>query len=161
MGQSPVTDVPALSEPVESTSEDRKAALSAAAIDFNMLIDALGICAYATSTGFSVGQLASMLNSATGWKTTADDLMKVGERITNVTRVFNLRHGLTAKDDALPKRLMQPQTEGGNQGQSIQNFPNLIKEYYTLRKWDTATGKPTKAKLIELGLKKEANELLG
>jgi aldehyde:ferredoxin oxidoreductase len=160
MGQSPVADIPALSESVESVSEDRKAALSAAAIDFNMLIDALGICAYATSTGFSVGQLASMLNAATGWKLTVDNLMKVAERITNVTRAFNLRHGLTARDDSLPKRLMQPQTEGGNQGQSIQSFPNLMKEYYTTRKWDIVTGRPTKAKLIELGLKKEAKELL-
>jgi len=161
MGQSPVTDVPILSEPLEATSEDNKAALSVAAIDFNMLIDALGICSYATSTGFSVGQLASMLNAATGWAMTIDDLMRAGERIANVTRVFNMKHGLTARDDVLPKRLMQPQTEGGNQGQSIKSFPSLIKEYYTLRKWDASSGKPNKSKLIELGLKKEATELSG
>jgi aldehyde:ferredoxin oxidoreductase len=159
MGQSPVADVQALSESVDATSEDHKAALSAAAIDFNMLVDALGICTYATGTGFSVGQLASMLNAATGWSMTIDALMKVGERITNVTRSFNMRHGLTAKDDVLPKRLMQPQTEGGNQGQSIQSFPSLIREYYAIRKWDGATGKPTKAKLIELGLQREARDL--
>jgi aldehyde:ferredoxin oxidoreductase len=161
MGQSPVPDVPILAESVDSTSEDNKAALSVAAINFNMLVDALGMCTYATSTGFSVGQLASLLNAATGWKTTVDDLMKVGERIANVTRSFNIRHGLTAKDDVLPKRLMEQQSEGGNQGQSIQNFSGLIKDYYSLRKWDPASGKPTKQKLLELGLKREAADLWG
>nr|MDO8133596.1 aldehyde ferredoxin oxidoreductase family protein [Candidatus Njordarchaeum guaymaensis] len=161
MGQSPVPDVPSLSEPVDAASEDRKAALSAAAIDFNMIVDALGMCTYATSTGFSAGQLASLLNAATGWRITVDDLLKAGERIANLTRAFNIRHGLTARDDVLPNRLMQPQTEGGNQGQSIQNFQSLVKEYYTLRKWDPATGKPTKEKLAELGLKKEAKDLWG
>ncbi|WXG47456.1 MAG: aldehyde ferredoxin oxidoreductase family protein [Candidatus Atabeyarchaeum deiterrae] len=158
MGQSPVPDVPALSESVDATSEDHKAALSLAAINLNMIIDALGVCTYATSTGFSVGQLASLLNAATGWTISVDDLMKAGERISNVTRAFNIRQGLTAKDDVLPKRLMQPQTEGGNQGQAIQNFAGLIKEYYSLRKWD-ATGKPTEQRLIELGLQKEAENL--
>jgi aldehyde:ferredoxin oxidoreductase len=159
MGQSPVPDIPVLSESWDATSEDRKAALSVAAIDFNMIVDALGICVYATSTGFSAGQLASLLNAATGWRTTAEDLMKAGERIANVTRAFNIRHGLTAKDDVLPKRLMQPQTEGGNQGQSIQSLPSLIKEYYSLRRWDPSTGKPTKQKLLDLGLSKEAKNL--
>jgi aldehyde:ferredoxin oxidoreductase len=159
MGQSPVPDVPILAEPVDSTSEENKAALSAAAINLNMLVDVLGMCTYATSTGFSVGQLASLLNAATGWKMTVDNLMKTGERIANLTRSFNIRHGLTAKDDMLPKRLMQPQTEGGNQGQSVQNFPSLIKEHYSLRKWDPTSGKPTKQKLLELGLKKEAADL--
>jgi aldehyde:ferredoxin oxidoreductase len=159
MGQSPVPDVPVLSESWDATSEDRKATLSVAAIDFNMIVDVLGICVYATSTGFSAGQLVSLLNAATGWRTTAEDLMKLGERIANVTRAFNIRHGLTAKDDVLPKRLMQPQTEGGNQGQSIQSLPSLIKEYYSLRKWDPSTGKPTKQKLLDLGLSKEAKNL--
>jgi aldehyde:ferredoxin oxidoreductase len=92
---------------------------------------------------------------------TAYELMRAGERIANVTRSFNIGHGLTAKDDILPKRLMQTQTEGGNQGQSVQNFPGLIKDYYSLRKWDPVTGKPTKQKLLELGLKKEAADLWG
>ncbi|WXG44814.1 MAG: aldehyde ferredoxin oxidoreductase family protein [Promethearchaeati archaeon SRVP18_Atabeyarchaeia-1] len=161
MGQSPVPDIPILSESVESTSEERKAALSVAAIDFNMIVDAIGMCTYAVSTGFSVGQLTSLLNATTGWGITAGELMKAGERIANLTRSFNIRHGLTAKDDVLPKRLMEPQSEGGNQGQSIQKFPSLIKEYYSLRKWDAATGKPTKQKLLELGLKKEAKDLWG
>lgn len=161
MGQSIVPDVPALSQPVDATSEDQKAALSIAAINFNMVVDALGVCTYATSTGFSAEQLASLLNAATGSRMTANDLMKAGERIASVTRAFNIRHGLTAKDDVLPARLMLPQTEGGNQGQKIQNFEELIKEYYTLRKWDLTTGKPTKEKLIELGLRKEAKDLWG
>jgi aldehyde:ferredoxin oxidoreductase len=159
MGQSPVPDVPMLSESMEATSEDRKAALSFVAVNWNMLIDTLGVCAYATSTGFSLGQLTSLLNAATGWALTPDELMKAGERIANLTRAFNIRHGLTAKDDVLPKRLMQPQSEGGNQGQAIQNFQGLAKEYYTLRKWDAVTGKPSKKKLLELGLKKEAKDL--
>jgi aldehyde:ferredoxin oxidoreductase len=102
-----------------------------------------------------------LLNAATGWKMVTDDLMTAGERIANLTRCFNIRHGLTTTDDMLPKRLLLPQTEGGNQGQAIQNFPALIRDYYVLRKWDPASGKPTKQRLLELGLDREAAELWG
>lgn len=42
---------------------------------------------------------ADALSAATGWDMTKEHLLQVGERVLNLERVFNLRHGLTADDD--------------------------------------------------------------
>lgn len=161
IGLSPIADIPALARQIDPGSEEGISEVAAGSIDVNKVTDALGICQFAQNSGYTGGEMAAMLNAATGWNVSAVELMKIAERISTVTRCFNIKHGLTAKDDALPKRLLQPLTEGGNQGNAPQDFAGKIKEYYSVRKWDPVTGKPTKAKLAELGLQKEAKDLWG
>jgi aldehyde:ferredoxin oxidoreductase len=43
----------------------------------------------------------------------------------------------------------------------LERFAVLLDEYYTLRGWDVVTGRPTAAKLRELGLADVAEELTG
>ncbi len=45
------------------------------------------------------------VNAATGWELTIQDLLDIGERGTNMARIFNLREGFGRKDDTLPERL--------------------------------------------------------
>jgi aldehyde:ferredoxin oxidoreductase len=44
-----------------------------------------------------------LLNAATGCTNTEEDLFTVGERVWNLTRLFNLREGFTRADDDLPE----------------------------------------------------------
>ena len=46
---------------------------------------------------------------------------------------------------------MQPLEEGGTGGY-VPDVERLLSEYYTARVWDRKTGKPTREKLLELGL---------
>jgi aldehyde:ferredoxin oxidoreductase len=84
---------------------------------------------------------------------TYEDMFKLGERAYNLARVFNIREGLTRADDTLPPRLLEePLPDGPAAGKVNENLDAMLDKYYELRGWDKATGKPTPAKLKELGL---------
>ena len=87
------------------------------------------------------------------------ELLKVGERVNNIERAFNVREGFTRKDDMFPERFWkEPMPEGNSKGQ-IFEMETMLNEYYTERGWDLKTGIPKKEKLKELGLNKVAVEL--
>jgi len=54
--------------------------------------------------------------------------------------------------------LLEPYKEGGSMG-FVPDLPAMLEAYYTARGWDMESGKPTKDKLIELGLDDVANDL--
>jgi len=88
-----------------------------------------------------------------------NELMKIGERIYNVERAFNVREGFTRKDDILPRRFLEePMPEGNSKGQIFEMAP-MLNEYYKVRGWHQKTGIPTKQKLLELGLNEVVEEL--
>jgi aldehyde:ferredoxin oxidoreductase len=96
-----------------------------------------------------------ILNAVTGRNFTVVGLYLVGERISNLERLFNLREGLTPEDDTLPKRyLEEPLTEGASAG-CVVPLEEMLVEYYEARDWDRGTGYPSEAKLKQLGLDKD------
>jgi aldehyde:ferredoxin oxidoreductase len=119
------------------------------------LFDALTLCKYAR---FSPTQLCQLLNALTGWEITPDDLLTIGERSINIKRAISNKLGLTRKEDKLPKICLEPLDEGSTAG-SLPDMDLMLREYYEYRKWDWETGKPSKEKLIELGLVTEAEDL--
>jgi len=97
---------------------------------------------------------ADLVNAASGTKFTAADIEKIGERLNNVARLFNIGAGFTRRDDTFPKRLMtEPIKAGASKGQLIsqKDLDEMLDEYYAERGWDK-NGTPTAAKLKELGL---------
>jgi len=119
--------------------------------------DSLVLCKFVTFA-FGAEEFADMLSAATGWNLTADDVMKIGERIYNLERAFNIREGFKGRDeDTLPKRLLEePMPEGPVKGYVVK-LNEMLDEYYNLRGWKD--GVPTKDKLKELGLDKAADEI--
>jgi aldehyde:ferredoxin oxidoreductase len=82
--------------------------------------------------------------------------MKTGERIINLERLFNIREGLSIKDDTLPRRFLEePLPEGPSKGHICELQP-MMRDYYRLRKWDSNTGRPHVSKLKELGIASES-----
>jgi aldehyde:ferredoxin oxidoreductase len=95
-----------------------------------------------------------LLTTATGRPEFADPeyLKIVGERIFNLERMFNIREGFSAKEDAMPARFMnEPMPDGPSAGQVFELEP-LLADYYKVRGWDPETGIPLDTKLDELGL---------
>ncbi|MFX0002050.1 MAG: aldehyde ferredoxin oxidoreductase family protein [Candidatus Hodarchaeota archaeon] len=94
-----------------------------------------------------------ILRAVTGWYTSTWELMKVGERITTMARVFNIREGFTKKDDWLPERFFKPHTSGELNETSVNpdELKNAITTYYNMMGWNE-DGIPTKSKLKELEL---------
>jgi aldehyde:ferredoxin oxidoreductase len=113
-------------------------------------LDSSGACLFST---FGIGgdELAELLSTATGVVFSTDDFMKVGDRIWNLERIFNLNAGLSGKDDTLPERILKDKVEKGPSKGNVNRLDEMLPEYYSLRGWD-ASGVPTKDKLQELGL---------
>ena len=99
-----------------------------------------------------------LVNAACGLDWTIDDMMKSGERAWNLKRAINIRMGLARANDKLPKALLEPYQEGGSAG-FVPDLENMLSAYYEARGWDKETGKPSREKLIELGLEDAAKEL--
>jgi aldehyde:ferredoxin oxidoreductase len=113
-------------------------------------IDSLVLCKF-TNYGVAEEYFARVLSAVTGIKYSTGDMIKVGERVWNLERLYNLREGFTSKDDTLPPRLLnEAPTDGPSKGWVVQ-LDSMLKEYYRGRGWDE-NGVPTKKKLAELEL---------
>ncbi|HHV13993.1 MAG TPA: aldehyde ferredoxin oxidoreductase family protein [Clostridiales bacterium] len=120
--------------------------------EVSSLADSLTICKQAlVALSIPLDMIAKALWTVTGWEVEADELLIIGERITNLERMYNARLGLGRADDRLPKRYEQPLKEGASQGEYF-NIEKLLDGYYKARGWDVVSGIPTPEKLKELGL---------
>jgi aldehyde:ferredoxin oxidoreductase len=114
------------------------------------------VCAFARGWGWFPGLYGKLLAAATGVESCADMnyMQKVGERIINLERAFNVREGFGRKDDKLPARMLtEPlHTLGApGEGEVVREMEEFLDRYYDLRGWDKE-GIPTAKKLAELGL---------
>lgn len=120
------------------------------------LLNTLGVCMF-TAKPFgpqTINGLVDYVKAVTGWETSLFDLLKVAERHSNMARIFNLREGLTAKDDTLPDRFFSPMEGGTLKGKKIdrEQFSKALETYYEMMGWEVETGIPKKEKLAELDL---------
>lgn len=102
------------------------------------------------------GEVVELVNATTGWNTSLEELMLVGERAITLGRAFNVQEGFTPDDDRLPKRFFSPPRNGAlaEKGQAVDpaKLRDAIRTYYFFMGWDPETGVPTGATLERLGL---------
>jgi len=122
-------------------------------------VDSLEICKFLARTALIAPHwFVDFMDAVTGVRLSEEEIMRVGERINNLERAFNVRQGLTSSDDTLPERfLKEPLPEGPNKGQVCELQP-MLEEYYELRGWNN-TGVPMRDKLAQLHLSDVADEL--
>jgi aldehyde:ferredoxin oxidoreductase len=119
------------------------------------LFDSLTLCKFAPLTPT---QLCEMLNSITGWEYGAKELLAAGDRSINLKRAISNKLGLTREHDQLPRICSAALDEGSTAGVEP-DLEKMLRGYYQFRGWDWETGRPTKAKLLELGLNQVAAEM--
>jgi len=103
---------------------------------------------------FGFDRLAQVLNKATGFNFTEESIMKSGERIFNLARLYNIKNGRTKKDDTIPGRFLNEKMIAGileGKVMSKEFFNDLVQKYYKIRGWDD-NGIPLKEKLKELNV---------
>lgn len=119
-------------------------------------------CAFSGGWGW-MQLFGKMVAAARGIDKYTDDayLARIGERIFNLERAFNIREGFDRKQDTLPGRILTEPLhtrEAKGEGQIVGHQDEFLDKYYHLRSW-TKGGIPTDKKLMELGLDFAAKDM--
>jgi len=116
------------------------------------------ICRFTTAVlnpaeNIPIWMIAKFLEAATGWKVDPIDIQILGERAVNLARLFNVRLGVTRREDVLPLRFSEELPRGASKGQkiTIEDLNTMLNEYYKARGWNNE-GIPTKERFELLGL---------
>lgn len=115
------------------------------------LWDSACLC-YFPGYGMKLKELWQLVTAATGFDyPQTKDFELVGERISTLARLINVRQGFSRAADTLPARnLVQPMVGGPADGEVVELAP-MLDEYYGIMGWD-ADGIPTPERLRELQL---------
>lgn len=129
--------------------------------EFCAIIDSAGICKFGTLFPPAIywDLLASGIKYATGLDIDVPKLKRIGERIYNLQRCYNVLLGISRKDDTQPERLLKEPSPSKRAKGHVVYLDKMLPEYYRLREWDGETGYPTRKKLEELGLGFAADRL--
>jgi aldehyde:ferredoxin oxidoreductase len=142
-------------EQIERFGLEGKGALTKANQDMSAVTDSLIMCLFPACFGWvTINTSGRLLYAATGVEefTDEDYLVEAGERIFNLEKAFNVREGFTRKDDFLPGRFLKESLPGGPAKGRMFEMDQLLDDYYAARGWDKEDGKPTREKLLSLGL---------
>ena len=106
-----------------------------------------------------VDTIPKFLSVITGWEFTPEEMLRIGDRISTIRQAINVREGLTPGDFVMPGRTIgDPPLKEGPIANITIDVDTLVAEYYKAMDWDLETGKPSKKKLLELGLEDVARE---
>ncbi len=123
--------------------------------DYAATLDSLGVCKFLRRCFDAFySEAAELFRAATGLEMTAEELQRVGERVSNLKKAFNLREGWTRADDTLPPRIFdEPLPTGIAKGTLLtrEELATMIEGYYEARGW-TPDGLIPPEKLAALGL---------
>jgi len=80
-------------------------------------VDSIGICMHVEEQRLKT--LSDTVGAATGWDFTWQEAVEVGQRVQNLMRVFNIRHGSRREDDEFLPGLVEAPVDGGAKGMTI------------------------------------------
>ena len=114
--------------------------------------DSLIVCTFTPI--YSEEMVAKVLSLLSEQTWSASDIEEAGIRVMCQERLFNMREGITAKDDTLPARLLEePKPDGPTKGEVVP-LKELKQDYYEAMGFDPASGNPPDSLLDHLGIEK-------
>jgi aldehyde:ferredoxin oxidoreductase len=111
--------------------------------------DSMDICKF---SAFAEGadEYAAQYSAMVGVEITADDVLKIGERIYNLERHYNNLAGFKEGSDYLPKRFLdEPSDQPGSEGH-VCELDKMLEEYYEKRGWENGVVPEAKLKELEI-----------
>ena len=137
-------------EDMADQSASGKAAPCKNSQDAIATIDSTGLCLF-TSGSWDMADFAEQIDAACEGDWTVERLQKIGERIWNIEKQYNMAAGFSRADDTLPPRLLNDPAPSGTAKGRVCELNTMLDEYYELRGWDS-NGKPTIDTLARLNL---------
>jgi aldehyde:ferredoxin oxidoreductase len=142
----PEIDLP---EPMGRFKVSGKGILAAKTQNYIGMLDALEICKFILFGGVGISTLIQWYHYVTGEAMDVDKFMRTGERIFNLKRLYNVKCGVSRKDDLLPPRMLTWQKTGKGLSRNLPPLGKMLGEYYRYRGW-SEEGIPSKEKIEEL-----------
>jgi aldehyde:ferredoxin oxidoreductase len=119
--------------------------------------DSACLCAF-PGYGMTLKELWQLVKAATGFDyPTAADLELLGERVSTLARLFNVREGFSRPEDTLPGRNLNQPLPVGSSGSQVVELQPMLDEYYRIMGWDKG-GTPTPDRLRTLQLPSRTEE---
>lgn len=115
------------------------------------IYDSINCCKFIIFGGIALEELCEILKLTTGFDYKKEEILKIGEGMFNLKRLYNSKCGISRKDDTLPKRFLTQKREDGKSADKLPPLEEMLDDYYILRGWDN-NGIPSKEKIDELGL---------
>jgi aldehyde:ferredoxin oxidoreductase len=118
------------------------------------VIDSMIICKFSRGIYKDNDEIAKVIRLVTGFDMSGEEMIKAGERIHNMAKLFNVRFGVGRKDDYPPPRAFEEKMyDDVSDGAIIdrEEYEEALSGYYEARRWNE-DGIPTVALLEELGL---------
>jgi aldehyde:ferredoxin oxidoreductase len=116
-------------------SDEATVRMTIAFQDFMAVYNPLGLCKFIVKGAMDPARTVELVNAATSWDWTADDLMRTGARIFDLKRLINLRLGVTRADDTLPERFLREPRPSGTAEGVLPDMDAMLPMYYELRGW--------------------------
>ncbi|NIS61643.1 MAG: aldehyde ferredoxin oxidoreductase [Proteobacteria bacterium] len=138
-------------EPVDRFHVEGKGIIAAKSQNLMGMMDSLKLCKFILFGGITITDILKWYHQVTGGEMMVDDFMKTGERIFNLKRLYNVRRGISRKDDSLPFRSLTFKRMGKGLTPNLPPLGQMLSEYYEYRGW-SEDGIPTAEKLKQLGL---------
>ena len=138
-------------QPLPRLEVKGKGELAAKTQNIMGLFDSLKLCKFSMFGGLKMTPILAWYNMVTGNSATMDEFLKAGERIFNLKRMYNVRCGISRKDDTLPSRFLTLKHEGEGLTPNLPPLGELLSDYYKYRGWNEE-GIPTPEKLKDLEL---------
>jgi aldehyde:ferredoxin oxidoreductase len=118
------------------------------------IVNTSGLCIFGVDFCLPKDAAVRLIEAATGWDFTEEDVLQTGKRIMDMRHVFNLREGQKPNDDSnlLPKRCVgePPLTEGPLKGITV-DHKKLAYYFCESMGWDEETMIPTRESLEKVG----------
>lgn len=117
--------------------------------NLSSMFDSVVCCKFVLFGGVTLNQLTETLNLITGIGIDEKEFLKTGDRIFNLKRMYNIKCGISRKDDTLPPRMLSQKRKHDGKEDILPPLNDMLKEYYKLRKWNES-GIPADGKLEDL-----------
>ncbi|HUN24069.1 MAG TPA: aldehyde ferredoxin oxidoreductase family protein [Anaerolineales bacterium] len=151
-------------QPIGLTDPQPEQALTPEKVNFALrtqytysMADTMSVCQFVYGPGWQLygpQEMAQLLQAATGWQISVEEIQRLGQKRLNLMRAYNAREGLDHQQDTLPRKLFTKPLQGGmSDGVKLsqQELADGLQAYYALAGW-SPSGVPTAETLAELGL---------
>jgi aldehyde:ferredoxin oxidoreductase len=144
---------------LEPQTSENKAEAAVTAVALGAIENSACFCNLADAE-VTIPDWLTLFNAVAGYGWDAEEMMGAGRRIYFLKRLINHGFGLTAADDSLTPRMLEPGRDGEAEGSQV-DLAFMKARFYELMGIDPEQGIPTREALAAAGMEEEADRVWG